>query len=215
MDEKTNQDEIGNIVTWGIDEGEDGEKAFKIVLEANVYLFDLPPKISLWDFGEDTVSTELKKIFEENHVSLDGQMDISNAFEENYVLVCGDVSYYIQDKTKVYRQEQYPVYLTDYEPILSIHKCIEDYILVTRGEDKRSIADSVAGIGDDIEHYGEKLIEAQSNEVTMEETVLNLCTDELRMTRNQSLKVLALVMASLMERDTELEKSREHFNYIR
>lgn len=206
--------DVENSLVWGIVDGRDGTKAIKIVLETFDPLFELPPNTPLWNAVTNTLTTELKMLFSKNHIVLGENPSLLNSSEEDFVLIDKE-TYYIQDRRCVYRKKEFEFYLTDFEPILLLHKCIEDYIHIRQQQDKRSIEDSVKLIGTDITHFGKKLNEAREKDIPMEELVLDLCVDEMGMTRNQALKTLALIMASLLERNAEFAESDEDIGYIR
>ena len=209
----SNSSDIENSLMWGIVEGQTGTKAIKLILETFDKLFDLPPNIPLWNTETKTLTTELKMLFSKNHIILGKNPSLLNSSGEDFILVDNE-SYYLQDRKKVYIKKEFEFYLTDFEPILSLHKCIEDYILIRQKQDKRSIEDSVKLIGSDISYFGKRLNEMQQMGISMEEFVLTLCVDEMRMTRNQALKTLALIMASLLERNLEFGEANEDVSYI-
>ena len=210
-------EKMENFIRWGIVEDETSSRAIKFVIERFEWLFEIPDKTTLWDFENDKISSELKALFVEHLMPFSEDAIMNNAFDENFVILDEEnkKSYYIKDRKSVFLRIEESVYLLDYEPILSIHKCIEDFILLQRGQEYRSIDESLKLLGADITHYKEAIDQAKMNSKRMEEMVLDICTDDMKMTRNQSLKTLALILACLMEHDIETETHQDSYSYIR
>jgi hypothetical protein len=219
------------VLIWGLEHEKDDPipRAVKFIIEVEHPLFSVQ-KCQLFE-GTNSLhpSRDLIQAFKHNERTLPQGAIIAPAFgmANDYEIVIDGTGEELPHKPdyvmrkedrniNVYSVDHHVVSISDIVAILTIHKCCEDYIRVTTQKEKdvikKPLDEILSSLSTPVTNLHSLLQTAKEEGRRYEEVVLDLCTDEFLMTCDQSLKVLALLLASIQKLVEEEEDGDASLN---
>jgi len=207
---------------WGLEwvDGDNTPQAVKFIMEVKCFLGTLAECPIYKKADSLSPSQALEKAFIEKDMTLSKGTEIMPLLEagggNEYVVTTKDgdkgICYILRQEGEgidVYNVEEHVVRTNDIVNIIGLHKCCEDFIRVTTQKEKairtKSITELIANLATPAENLHTQMKAAHEEGLLYEEFILNTCTDEFGLTYDQSLKVLALLRASIEEYTEEAE----------